>query len=134
VINAGDGAGVGDDLRRGVERRLLCALSRFGPGVERVTVRLSDVANPMGGVDRRCRMRAYLRRQESIRVETMDGPQAIDRAASRLAERVEWALASGRAEDDARLMQEGAPSIAQVRSRPAARRGPRAPRRRRSDR
>jgi hypothetical protein len=105
VLQAGDG--VGDDLRRSVERSLLYALSRFGPGVERVSVHLSDVANPMGGVDRRCRMRAYLRRHQSIRVETMDGPQGIDRAVTRLAERVEWALASVRAEDDVRLMRVG---------------------------
>ena len=95
-----EGFEVGDDLRRSVERRLLYALSRFGPGVERVAVRLSDVANPMGGVDRVCRIRAWLRWHESIRVETMDGPLAIDRAVRRLAARVEWTLVNGRAEKD----------------------------------
>jgi len=128
VFQAGDG--VGDDLRRGVERSLLYALSRFAPGIERVSVHLSDVANPLGGVDRRCRMRAYLRRHQSIRVETVDGPQGIDRAVTRLAQRVEWALASGRAEDDVRLMRVGAAPIAQAPGRPATRRGPAMPGRR----
>jgi hypothetical protein len=132
VFKAGDG--VGADMRRGVERRLLYALSRFGPGVERVTVRLSDVVNPLGGVDRRCRMRAYLRRQESIRVETLDGPQGIDRAVSRLAERVEQALASGRAEDDVRLLQAGALAIAEGGAGAGRRRRPGVPPRRRARR
>lgn len=86
---------VSDDLRRSIELRLLSALSRFGPGVERVVVRLSDAANPLGGVDRRCRMRAWLRRRESVRVQTLDGPSAIPRAVERLTQRVEWALVDG---------------------------------------
>jgi hypothetical protein len=104
-----------------VERRLLYALSRFGAGVERVAVRLSDEANPLGGFDRRCCMRAWLRRHDSVRVEAVDGPLAIDRAVGRLAERVEWTLVDGRAEKEACLMQEVSPSSAQERARPAAR-------------
>ena len=100
---------VSGDLRRSVERRLLYALSRFGAGVERVAVRLSDEANPLGGFDRRCRMRAWLRRAEAVQVETMDGSLAIPRAVERLAERVEWALIDGRAETELRLMPESPP-------------------------
>jgi hypothetical protein len=68
-----------------------------------VAVRLSDVANPLGGVDQRCRMRAWLTGKKNVRVETMDGPLAIDRAVGRLAERVGWALVDGRAEETTRL-------------------------------
>jgi len=91
---------VSDELRRNIELRLLSALSRFGPGVERVVVRLSDTANPLGGVDRRCRMRASLRKRPSVRVETLDGPSAIARAVERLTQRVEWALIDGRPATD----------------------------------
>ncbi len=109
------GLEVGDDLRVGVERRLLYALSRFGAGVERVVVRLSDVPNPLGGFDRRCCMRAWLRGDEIVRVETRDGPAALDRAAGRLASRVEWALVNGRAETGATAPR---PWMEPARSRP----------------
>jgi len=99
---------VTDDLRGSVERCLLFSLSRFGPGVERVVVRLSDTANPLGGFDRRCRMRAWLRRHESVRVEALDGPFAIERAVERLTKRVEWVLVNGRAETES-LLTPGAP-------------------------
>jgi hypothetical protein len=36
-------------------------------------------------------------------VETMDGPLAIERAVERLAQRVEWVLVDGRAEEDLQL-------------------------------
>ena len=139
---------VSDDLRTDVERRLLYALSRFGAGVERVVVRLSDATNPLGGVDRHCQMRAWLRRHDSVRVETLDGPLAIERAVERLAERVDWVLVNGHAETDLRLTsralrpkpEEGAasgpPRARRARrlagTRPASRRGPRSemPRRR----
>ena len=97
------GRRVEDGLRRSVGQRLLYALSRYGAGIERVAVRLSDVANPLGGVDQRCRMRAWLTGKKNVRVETMDGPLAIDRAVGRLAERVGWALVDGRAEETTRL-------------------------------
>jgi len=88
---------VSEELRRDVEQRLLSALSRFGSRVERVAVRLSDDLNPLGGVDRCCRMRARLRHHGSVRVKTLDGPAAIERAVVRLTRRVEWALVDGRA-------------------------------------
>ena len=84
--------------RRRLERRLVYALSRFGKGVERVAVRLSDETNALGSLDRRCRMRAWLRNRKSVAVETLDGRASFDRAAERLVVRVEWALVNGRAE------------------------------------
>jgi hypothetical protein len=92
---AATGSDVTNAQRESVARRLLLNLGRFGAGVERVTVRLSDVANPLGGFDTRCEMRAWLRPSGSVAVETVDGDTAIDRAATRLAARVEWALVDG---------------------------------------
>jgi hypothetical protein len=89
------GLRVTEDQRQSVERRLLLALTRFSGQLERVKVRLSNVANPMGGVDRRCQMEAWLRSGGSVAVETVDGPAAVDRAAIRLAARVEWAVVDG---------------------------------------
>jgi hypothetical protein len=84
-----------DAFRRRVIRRLRLTLSRFGLRIERVTVRLSTVANPLGGVDRCCRMKAQLRFQDSIAVETINGQAGVDRAITRLGERVERALLNG---------------------------------------
>jgi hypothetical protein len=92
------GSDVTDSQRERVAERLLLALGRFGGGVTRVTVRLSDVANPLGGFDTRCAMRAWLRPRGSVAVETVDGAGAIDRAATRLAARVELALVDGEAD------------------------------------
>jgi hypothetical protein len=106
---AGAGLDISIDLRRSVERRLLYALTRFGTRVERVAVRLSDVANPLGGVDRRCQMQAWLGEGSVVHVETLDGPSAIARAVTRLAQRVEWALDDGRREVGALLVQRVVP-------------------------
>jgi hypothetical protein len=89
-----------DAFRRRVIRRLRLTLSRFGLRIERVTVRLSNVANPLGGVDRRCQMKAHLRFQDSIVVEIINGRWGVDRAITRLGERVERALLNGKAGED----------------------------------
>ena len=90
---------MGADLRseavRGMAvRRVLLALSRFGGQVRKVTVRLAEPANPLGGVDQRCRMRASLRTSDDIHAEAINGriEAAVARAAMRLAKRVSWAL------------------------------------------
>ena len=85
-------------MRRRVEQRLVYALSRFGAGVERVTVHLSDEKNALGGLDRRCRMRAWLRNRGTVAVETLDGRASFGRAADRLEARIEWALVNGQGE------------------------------------
>ena len=100
---AATGSDITDAQREGVAERLLLALGRFGGGVRRVTVRLSDEANPLGGFDTRCAMRAWLRPRGSVAVETVDGGAAIDRAVARLAARVELALVDGGAETGALL-------------------------------
>ena len=68
-----DDVRLSDVLRANVVRRVLLALSRFGPRVRKVTVCLAEPVNLLGGVDQRCRMRASLRESDDIRVEVMSG-------------------------------------------------------------
>ncbi len=84
-------------LRGRVVRRVLLTLSRFGPRLRKVTVRLSEPLNPLGGVDQRCRMRAWLQQSDGIRAEAIDGgfEAAVARAARQLAKRVDLALDGG---------------------------------------
>lgn len=81
-------------VREMAVRRVLLALSRFGGDVRKVTVRLAQPANPLGGFDQRCRMRARLLASDDIRAEAINGRMeaAVARAAVRLAKRVGWAL------------------------------------------
>jgi hypothetical protein len=78
-------------------RRVLLALSRFGPRVHKVSVRVAELTNPLGGVDRRCRMRAWLQPGDGIGVEVINGrvETAVGRAATRLAARVACVLDGG---------------------------------------
>lgn len=98
------GSTVTDVQRESVTQCLLFAISRFSRMVEHVTVRLSHETNPLGGVDTRCRMRARLRFRGSVLVETVDGSAAIDRAVTRLAERIAWTLGDGGMETDSALI------------------------------
>ena len=81
-------------LRGKVVRRVLLALSRFGPRVRKVTVRLSAPLNPLGGVDQRCRMRAWLEQSDGIHAEAINGgfEAAVARAAKQVAKRMDFAL------------------------------------------
>jgi hypothetical protein len=76
---------------------VLLALSRFGPRVRKVSVRLAELASPLGGLDRRCRMRAWLQAGNGIGVEVINGriDDAVGRAAKRLAARVTCVLDGG---------------------------------------
>jgi hypothetical protein len=72
-------------------RRVLLALSRFGPRVHKVSVRVAELASPLGGLEQRCRMRAWLQAGNgAIGVEVINGriEAAVGRAATRLAARV----------------------------------------------
>ena len=51
---------LGDDLKDHIERRLRFALGRFAARIARLTVRLSDVNGPRGGIDKRCRIAVAL--------------------------------------------------------------------------
>jgi hypothetical protein len=81
--------------RRGeVRRRVLLAMSRFAPGIQGVTVRLAESQNPLGGVDRRCHVRALLRSGLLLQAEAMNGDldDAVGRSTARLARLVAVAL------------------------------------------
>jgi len=103
-----------EGLRGKVVRRVLLALSRFGPRVRKVTVRLSEPLNPLGGVDQRCRMRAWLEQSDGIHADAINGgfEPAVARAAKQLAKRVDSALdggASNRADVPHRARRRPAP-------------------------
>jgi hypothetical protein len=89
--------GVSEVLRASVVRRVLLALSRFGPRVRKVSVRLAEPANPLGGVDQRCRMHAWMRQTDDIHAEAINGgfESAVTRAAAQLAKRMDFALDGG---------------------------------------
>jgi sigma 54 modulation/S30EA-like ribosomal protein len=92
-VTGGDGS-VSEAVRGSVERRVLLALSRFGPRLEKVTVRLAEPENPLGGIDQRCRMRAWLVPPTDIRAEAINGTidAVVSRAAAQLAKRVALVL------------------------------------------
>ena len=115
-------------LRGRVVRRVLLALSRFGPRLRKVTVSLAEPVNPLGGVDQQCRMRAWLPESDDIHAEAINGgfEAAVARAAAQLAKRVDFALDGG-AGDGAKATP-GAGGRAQRRRAPET--APRGPRRR----
>jgi ribosome-associated translation inhibitor RaiA len=88
---------VSQAVRTMVVRRVRLALSRFGRRVQKVSVRIAKAANPLGGIDRRCRMRAWLQAADDVRAEAINGrvDTAVGRAAARLATGVAWALDTG---------------------------------------
>ena len=87
-------------LRVEVRRRVLLAMSRFGPEVHGVRARLDVAPNSLGGVDQRCRVRARLPSGLVRRAEAMNGliETAVGRSLAHLALLVAEALdgASGR--------------------------------------
>jgi hypothetical protein len=85
-------------VRTMVVRLVRLALSRFGRRVQKVSVRIAEAANPLGGMDRRCCMRAWLQAAAGdVRAEAINGriETAVGRAAARLATSVAWALDTG---------------------------------------
>lgn len=78
-------------------RRFEFALGRFGARVRSLTVRLSDLNGPKGGVDKQCRVAIRLDgTKRTIVIEHTDqsAVAAIDRAAERAARAVARALDS----------------------------------------
>lgn len=75
-----------DAIRTYIERRLRFSLSRFGGRVGRVTVRISDLNGPRGGMDKCCRITAELIPTGMVMLEETDGDlyAAIDRATERV--------------------------------------------------
>jgi hypothetical protein len=93
----GVGVRLSEVLRGKVVRRVLLAMSRFGPQVRKVTVFLAEPVNPLGGVDQQCRMRAWLQVSDDVHSEAINGgfEAATARAATQLAKRVGSALDGG---------------------------------------
>ena len=81
-------------LRVEVRRRVLLAMSRFGPEVHGVRARLDVAPNSLGGVDQRCRVRARLQSGFVLRAEAMNGliETAVGRSVAHLALLVAEAL------------------------------------------
>ena len=84
-------------LRGEVRRRVLLAMSRFGPEVHGVTAHLAESQNPLGGVDQRCRVRARLQSGLVLRAEAINGQieTAVGRSVDRLALHIAAALEGG---------------------------------------
>jgi hypothetical protein len=76
---------------------VLLAMSRFGREIEEVTARLTESANPLGGVDPRCLVATRLQSGHLLRAEAIAGEieTAVARSADRLALLVAAELAQG---------------------------------------
>jgi len=77
------------------ERRLEYALGRFAPRVRSLSVRLSDLNGPRGGLDKKCLIAVRLERpRRVIVIEDVDADEgaAINRAADRAARAVSRAV------------------------------------------
>jgi ribosome-associated translation inhibitor RaiA len=87
-------------LRQHTRERLGMKLGKFASRVERVTVRVSDVNGPKGGVDKICRVKAVLVARPTVVVEQRDHDAfaAVDGALDRLARAVSASLARRRLE------------------------------------
>lgn len=77
-----------DELKDHIERRLRFALGRFADRMGRLTIRISDVNGPRGGIDKHCRIAMALIPRGVVRVEcTGDDPFALVADATKRARR-----------------------------------------------
>jgi acetoin utilization protein AcuB len=72
------GATIDSEDREHIARKLGMRLGRFASSIERVSVRLSDVNGPKGGVDHKCLIKVVLSGLPSVVVERQDS--ALQRA------------------------------------------------------
>ena len=80
--------GLDDGLKDHIERRLRFALGRFAARIRRLTVRLTDVNGPRGGLDKRCRIAVALVPRGTVMVEGVGGdPFALVAGAAKRAGR-----------------------------------------------
>ena len=63
------GASLDEDQRADIARKLRMKLAKFAASIERVSVRVTDVNGPRGGVDQRCRVKVVLSGLPSVIVE-----------------------------------------------------------------
>jgi len=73
-------------IRTYIDRRVRMVMGRFGRKIARVSVRISDVNGPRGGVDKLCRIETRFWGNLPVVVEDVAGnlPQAIDRSIRRM--------------------------------------------------
>ncbi|MBX3394369.1 MAG: HPF/RaiA family ribosome-associated protein [Phycisphaerae bacterium] len=76
--------------REFVKRRVAFAIARFENRIARVSVRLDDSSGPRMGLDKRCRIRAWLQPSGQIVAEVFDSK--VDSAVARAADRLERGL------------------------------------------
>lgn len=76
------GAALDDEDRDEIARKLGMRLGKFASSIERISVRLSDVNGPRGGVDQKCVIKVVLSGLPSVVVERVDSalPRAVDGA------------------------------------------------------
>jgi ribosomal subunit interface protein len=74
-----------DALRDHAERRLRFALTFCDDRIRQVTVRLSDINGPRGGIDKCCRLQVIMDGLPEVVIEDIEANMyvAIDRAANR---------------------------------------------------
>lgn len=72
------GALLSEEDRSEIKKKLGMRLGKFAPSIERVSVRLSDVNGPRGGVDHKCLIKVVLSGLPSVVVERVDS--ALQRA------------------------------------------------------
>jgi len=63
------GVKLDEEQRADIRRKLGMKLAKFMASIERVTVRVTDVNGPRGGVDQRCRVKVVLSGLPSVIVE-----------------------------------------------------------------
>jgi hypothetical protein len=78
-----------------MERRLRFALGRFGSSINRVTVRLTDINGPKGGIDKECLIVVTLRKGGEIVVQGsgMNCSATLNYCAGRVSRAVDRELA-----------------------------------------
>ena len=63
------GLELGESQHEYIRRKLDRRLGRFAPVIDRVSVRVTDVNGPRGGVDKSCRVKVVLKQMETVVVE-----------------------------------------------------------------
>lgn len=76
-----------DFLHEHIQRRVVANLDRFENEIVSVTVRISDLNGPKGGVDKRCHVLVHTRQVGAVNVEELseDAYSAVDSAVIRAA-------------------------------------------------
>ena len=88
------GSALDADQKEYLQRKLARMLAKFGPAVERTSVRLEDVNGPRGGIDKRCQVKVVLKGLQSVYVDERHRSvqAAMDRALTRADRAVRQAL------------------------------------------